>query len=52
MDNERVLVAWCELREDYRFFRTNRIQVVVAKERYPVRRVDLLRDPQGASAKA
>ena len=44
MDSARVLVAWCELREDFRFFRTDRIQAVVAKERYPVRRVDLLRD--------
>jgi predicted DNA-binding transcriptional regulator YafY len=44
MDSARVLVAWCELREDFRFFRTDRIQAVLAKERYPVRRVDLLRD--------
>jgi predicted DNA-binding transcriptional regulator YafY len=44
MDSARVLVAWCERREDFRFFRTDRIQAVVAKERYPVRRVDLLRD--------
>jgi predicted DNA-binding transcriptional regulator YafY len=44
MDRARVLVAWCELREDFRFFRTDRIQAVLAKERYPVRRVDLLRD--------
>ncbi|MEA2768393.1 MAG: hypothetical protein QOD93_1355 [Acetobacteraceae bacterium] len=44
MDSARVLVAWCERREDFRFFRTDRIQAVVAKECYAVRRVDLLRD--------
>jgi predicted DNA-binding transcriptional regulator YafY len=44
MDSARVLLAWCELREDFRFFRTDRIQTVVAKERYSGRRVDLLRE--------
>src|ERR1700687_3698762 len=39
MESARVLVAWCELREGFRFFRTNRIQAAVAKERYPRRRV-------------
>ena len=44
MDSARVLLAWCELREDFRFFRTDRIQTAVAKERYSRRRVDLLRE--------
>lgn len=44
MNSARVLVAWCELREDFRFFRTDRIQTAVAKGRYSVHRVDLLRD--------
>ena len=44
MDSARVLLAWCELREDFRFFRTDRIQTVVAKERCSGRRVDLLRE--------
>jgi predicted DNA-binding transcriptional regulator YafY len=44
MDSARVLVAWCERREDFRFFRTDRIQAMVAKECYAVRRADLLRD--------
>ncbi len=44
MDNARVLVAWCELREAFRFFRTDRIQSASERESYPRRRVDLLRD--------
>ena len=54
MDNARVVVAWCELRGAFRFFRTDRIVSAVAGERYPARRTDLLRDfkaqlPQRAS---
>jgi predicted DNA-binding transcriptional regulator YafY len=44
MDNARVLVAWCELREAFRFFRTDRIQSASERDPYPRRRVDLLRD--------
>ncbi len=44
MDNARVLVAWCELREAFRFFRTDRIQSARERDLYPGRRVDLLRD--------
>jgi predicted DNA-binding transcriptional regulator YafY len=46
MDNARVVVAWCELRGAFRFFRTDRIVSAVAAERYPARRADLLRDFQ------
>jgi predicted DNA-binding transcriptional regulator YafY len=44
MNEARVLVAWCEMREDYRTFRTDRIGA--AREtgaRYPGRRSNLLR---------
>lgn len=41
----RVVVAWCEAREDYRHFRTDRIATMsVAESRYPKRRATLLRD--------
>lgn len=40
----RVVIAWCELREDFRHFRTDRITgLVLREERYPVRRADLFR---------
>jgi predicted DNA-binding transcriptional regulator YafY len=44
MDRARVLAAWCELRQDFRMFRTDRILSAVAGERYPTRRTALLRD--------
>lgn len=44
MDNARVLGAWCEQRQAFRTFRTDRIRTAVAGERYPGRRADLLRD--------
>jgi predicted DNA-binding transcriptional regulator YafY len=44
MDSARVLAAWCELRSDFRMFRTDRILSAVAGDRYPKRRVDLLRE--------
>lgn len=44
MNEARVIVAWCELRHDYRTFRTDRIVAVSQQgERYPGRRSDLLR---------
>jgi predicted DNA-binding transcriptional regulator YafY len=43
-DQARVLVAWCELRQDFRHFRTDRIAAAEALEdRYPQRRQALLR---------
>jgi predicted DNA-binding transcriptional regulator YafY len=46
MDNARVVVAWCELRKAFRFFRTDRVVSATTGERYPARRADLLRDFQ------
>lgn len=40
----RMVIAWCELRQAFRHFRTDRIGVLVAREeRYPARRADLFR---------
>jgi len=44
-DRVRVVVAWCELRDGYRHFRTDRIvRLEVATERYPRRRATLLKE--------
>ena len=41
----RVVMAWCELRQDYRHFRTDRIVEMVPQEvRYPRRRAVLLQE--------
>ncbi len=49
----RVVVAWCELRQDYRHFRTDRIVEMIPQDgRYPRRRAVLLkewRDQQDAA---
>lgn len=54
-DQVRVLLGWCELRQDFRSFRTDRIaKAVVLDTRYPQRRQALLkqwRDAQGISRK-
>lgn len=43
-DHVRIVVAWCELRQDYRHFRIDRIGSVAASpERYPRRRAVLLK---------
>ena len=44
MDNARVLTGWCELRQAFRFFRTDRIVSAEMHDRYPARRADLVRD--------
>ncbi len=45
----RVVVAWCEMREDFRHFRTDRIsKVQVTDKRYPRRRQVLLKDWRAA----
>ena len=42
MDRVRTLIAWCELREDFRMFRTDRLaHVDFREERYPERRATL-----------
>lgn len=39
-----VIVAWCELRQDFRHFRTDRIATLIQlKMRYPKRRQTLLK---------
>jgi predicted DNA-binding transcriptional regulator YafY len=44
-EHVRVMVAWCELRQDYRHFRTDRIVEMASQEvRYPRRRAVLLKE--------
>lgn len=44
-DRVRVLVAWCELRQDFRHFRTDRMTALVSTdERLPRRRQALLKE--------
>ncbi|MCP5080732.1 MAG: YafY family transcriptional regulator [Alphaproteobacteria bacterium] len=44
LDRTRYLVAWCETKEDYRHFKTERVQELkVLAEKYPGRRAALLR---------
>ena len=46
----RVLIGWCELRQDFRHFRTDRISaVVVQTARIPRRRAVLLREWRAAN---
>lgn len=52
MDNARMLAAWCELRQDFRYFRTDRIlHIEVSGERYPERPA-VLRSRWGERVKA
>ena len=44
-DHVRVLAAWCELRQDFRHFRTDRIiDLDIGEHRYPRRRQVLLKE--------
>ncbi len=44
-DRVRVVVAWCELRQDYRHFRTDRIGALkLSDTRYPRRRQAMLKE--------
>jgi predicted DNA-binding transcriptional regulator YafY len=44
-DRVRVVVAWCELREGYRHFRTDRIAALeITTERYARRRASMLKE--------
>ena len=44
VESKRFVAAWCELRQDFRTFREDRIeQVVVLETRYPGRRRDLVK---------
>lgn len=43
MDSARVLAVWCELRDAFRTFRTDRILSIVEGSHYPARRAELIR---------
>jgi predicted DNA-binding transcriptional regulator YafY len=44
-DKARVVAAWCELRQDYRHFRTDRIAALtVTDKRYPRRRQAMMKE--------
>jgi predicted DNA-binding transcriptional regulator YafY len=43
MDLARVLFAWCERKQAFRFFRTDRLVSAADGDRYSARRVDLIR---------
>ena len=46
-DRVRIVVAWCELREGFRHFRTDRIEdIAYLDQRYPGRRKALLKNWQ------
>jgi predicted DNA-binding transcriptional regulator YafY len=48
-DRARVLAAWCELRQDFRHFRTDRIASLrETKQRYPRRRRALMKEWRAA----
>ncbi len=43
MEMSRVVVAWCELRDDFRHFRTDRMRSTeISGYRYPGSRIKLL----------
>jgi predicted DNA-binding transcriptional regulator YafY len=51
LEDRRILVAWCELRSDYRHFRTDRImQASVLPDRLPKHRDQLLKQWQALEA--
>ncbi|MCR9136365.1 MAG: YafY family transcriptional regulator [Alphaproteobacteria bacterium] len=53
LDRSRYLVAWCEMREDYRHFRTDRVlELKVLGEKYPGRRASLIRGWEEVTAKS
>jgi predicted DNA-binding transcriptional regulator YafY len=50
-EKSRVVMAWCELREDYRHFRTDRIVTLnISERRYPRRRQVMLKEWRERSA--
>ncbi len=51
LDKSRYLVAWCETRNDFRHFRTDRVQELkVLGDKYPARRAVLIKDWEAATA--
>ncbi|MEO1681539.1 MAG: YafY family protein [Pseudomonadota bacterium] len=52
LDRTRYLVGWCETKEDYRHFKTERVQALkVLAEKYPGRRAALLKGWETATAR-
>ncbi len=52
LDRTRYLVGWCETREDYRHFKTERIQELkVLGDKYPGRRAAVLKGWEQATAR-
>ena len=52
LDRTRYLVGWCETREDYRHFKTDRVkELKVLGEKYPGRRAVLIKGWEAATAK-
>jgi predicted DNA-binding transcriptional regulator YafY len=52
-DAQRLIIAWCELRNNFRSFRTDRmISIEVSAEKYPGRRKVLLKKWQEQSDQA
>jgi len=52
LDRTRYLVAWCETKEDYRHFKTERVQALkVLAEKYPGRRASLLKGWEEATTR-
>lgn len=48
-EQTRVIIAWCELRQDFRHFRTDRIcELTVLEERYPERKAILMQQWRSA----
>ena len=51
LNTNRYIVAWCETREDYRHFKTDRVQEIkVLDEKYPERRAVLIKGWEKAMA--
>lgn len=51
MDDIRMIVAWCEKRQDYRHFRTDRIHALEGQaDKYPARRAALIKGWEKAEA--
>ena len=44
-EKQRLIIGWCELRDDFRHFRTDRVvQLAVSADRYPRRRLQMLKE--------
>jgi predicted DNA-binding transcriptional regulator YafY len=52
LEKVRIIVAWCETRQDYRHFRTDRVRdLEVLENNYPVRRATLIKGWEEQMAK-